>query len=218
MGFDRDRARTALHLPGDSQLVALLPGSRVTEVERIGPLFLDTAQWLAEVLPQAHFIIPAATPTLNRLIKQQLRMLKPDLPVSVVEGHSREVLGAVDVALLASGTATLEAMLWRCPMVVAYRIAASSYALLKGLRLLRVPYVSLPNLLAGREVVPEFLQYRATPFNLGTAVLQLLRDASARAAQLQVFSELGAGLRRQADQRAAEAILGLLGNRTSAAE
>ncbi|MHB8423632.1 MAG: lipid-A-disaccharide synthase [Gammaproteobacteria bacterium] len=215
--LERGELRKSLHLPLEGQLVALLPGSRRTEVERLGPLFLDTAQWLAEELPELKFIIPAATPALSRLIKNQVRMLKPDLPVSMVEGHARDVLGAADAALIASGTATLEAMLWRCPMVVAYRIAASSYALVKGLGRLRVTHVSLPNLLAGRAVVPEFLQYRAIPCNMGTAMLKLLQDKTERTAQLEAFATLSSILRCGTNERAADDVLGLLGKHATAA-
>lgn len=206
---DRCSLRKSLHLPAQDRLVALLPGSRRTEVERLWPLFLETAQWLTGELPEVKFVVPAATAKLNFLIKQQIRTLKPDLPVTVVDGRAREVLGAVDVALVASGTATLEAMLWRCPMVVAYRLAAGSYALVKGLGLLRIKQVALPNLLAGREVVPEFLQYRAVPHALGNALLELLRDAQVRQRQLDSFAELRDCLRHGADERAADAVLAL---------
>ncbi|MDE2091608.1 MAG: lipid-A-disaccharide synthase, partial [Gammaproteobacteria bacterium] len=208
--IDQAAIRKTLHLPLAGQLVGLLPGSRRTEVERLGPLFLETAQWLLAKMPNLRFVIPAATPALSKLIKQQIRTLKPDLPVMVVDGRARDVFGAVDAALIASGTATLEAMLWRCPMVVAYRVSASSYALVKGLRLLRIQHVSLPNLLAEREIVPEFLQYRALPFDMGEAMLRLLQDPAARAEQLESFATLNRILRRHADERAAEAILGLL--------
>lgn len=208
--LDRAALRKTLHLPPDGQLVALLPGSRRTEVEHLGPVFLETAQWLMAAAPELKFVIPATTPALSKLIKNQVSMLKPDLPVIVVEGHAREVMGAVDAALIASGTATLEAMLWRCPMVVAYRIAASSYALVRGLGLLRIKHVALPNLLANREVVPEFLQYRALPFDMGTAVLGLLQDQAARTAQLETFVTLSSNLCCRADERAAEAVLELL--------
>ena len=214
---ERGELRKSLHLPLEGQLVALLPGSRRTEVERLGPLFLGTAQWLAEELPELKFVIPAATPALSRLIKNQVRMLDPDLPVSMVEGHARDALGAADAALIASGTATLEAMLWRCPMVVAYRIAASSYALVKGLGRLRITHVSLPNLLAGRAVVPEFLQYRAIPCNMGTAMLKLLQDKTERTAQLEAFATLSSILRCGANERAADGVLGLLGKHATAA-
>ncbi|HET7921493.1 MAG TPA: lipid-A-disaccharide synthase [Gammaproteobacteria bacterium] len=206
---DRREQRKDLHLPCDTPLVALLPGSRGTEVERLGPVFLDTAQWLSEKIPELRFVVPAATNALSFVVKRQIRMLKPDLPVTVVDGHAREVMAAADVTLLASGTATLEAMLWQCPMVVAYRIAGLSHALVRGCGLLKIPYVSLPNLLAGREIVPELLQYAATPENLGAAVLELLQDPEARRAQLTAFGEITAELRRNASERAAEAILKL---------
>ncbi|MGH8283535.1 MAG: lipid-A-disaccharide synthase [Gammaproteobacteria bacterium] len=215
---NRSALRKSLHLPGEGRLVALLPGSRQTEVERLGPVFLETAQWLANEVPELKFVIPAATPALGRLVKNQLRMLKPDLPVTVVDGHARDILGASDAALIASGTASLEAMLWRCPMVVAYRVAAGSYALVKGLGLLRIPRVALPNLLAGREVVPEFLQYRALPHDMGMAVFKLLQDKSARAGQLEDFDALSRGLQRGANVRAAEAVLTLLRGQPVAAE
>ena len=213
---DRAALRKSLHLPAEGKLVALLPGSRHTEVERLGPLFLDTAQWLSNELPDLRFVIPAATNSLSFLIKRQIRMLKPDLPVTVVDGRACEVLGAVDVGLIASGTATLEALLWRCPMVVAYYISPASYALVKGLGLLRISRVALPNLLAGREVVPEFLQYRALPSAMGGAILTLLRDERARAAQLESFSALSSNLRRGADERAAEAVLSLCSKSSAA--
>jgi lipid-A-disaccharide synthase len=208
--LDRGALRKALHLPTEGLLVALLPGSRFTEVRRLLPVFLETAQWLSNRLPELKFVIPAASPDLSRYIKNQVRMLTPDLPLTVIDGHAQEILGAVNVGLIASGTATLEAMLWRCPMVVAYRIAVSSYALVKGLGLLRVQHVALPNLLAGRTVVPEFLQYRALPHNLGGAILKLLQDARARDAQLESFAELEQGLRLGANERAAAAVLDLL--------
>ncbi|MGH8401207.1 MAG: lipid-A-disaccharide synthase [Gammaproteobacteria bacterium] len=208
--IDRVERRKSLHLPCEGPLVALLPGSRSTEVERLGPVFLDTAQWLSEKMPELRFVIPAATNALSFTIKKQIRMLKPDLPVTVVDGHSREVMSAVDVVLLASGTATLEAMLSQCPMVVAYRLAGFTHAVIRGCGLLKVPYVSLPNLLAGRKVVPELLQYEATSYNMGEAVLELLQNAAARRAQLDAFQEITTVLRRNAGERAAEAILKLL--------
>ncbi|HET7651029.1 MAG TPA: lipid-A-disaccharide synthase [Gammaproteobacteria bacterium] len=208
--IDRLAQRKSLHLPSEGPLVALLPGSRRTEVERLGPVFLDTAQRIIEKVPDVRFVMPAATNALSFVIKNQIRMLKPDLPVTVIDGHSRDVMAAVDVALLASGTAALEAMLWQCPMVVAYRVAGLTHALVRGFGMLKVPYVSLPNLLAGRSVVPEFLQYDATAANLGTAVLKLMQDEAARRAQLEVFLRLNATLRRNASERAAEAVLKLV--------
>ena len=208
--LDRLALRKSLHLPLQGQIVGLLPGSRGTEVERLGPLFLDTAQWLLAKLPELVFVVPTATPSLSIVIKQQIRTLKPDLPVQVVEGHAREVMGAVDVALIASGTATLEAMLCRCPMVVAYRVTASTYAMVKGLRLLRIKHVSIPNLLANSEIVPEFMQYHALPHEMGPALVKLLQDEHTRTEQLARFASLSSILRMGANDRAAEAVLSLL--------
>lgn len=210
---DRDALRAELHLPREARVVALMPGSRFTEVERLGPLFLDTAQWLAQREPELRFAIPAATPALNQLLKRLVRTYAPDLQITLVEGHSRDVLGAADAVLLASGTATLEAMLIGCPMVVAYRLAALSHAIVRGFRLLKIPYVALPNLLAGRELVPEFLQSRATAEFMGEALLTLLQEPAARAAQVEGGRSLASVLRRQADQRAAEAVLALVASR-----
>ena len=215
---DRHALREALHLPQDKRVLAILPGSRGSEVQRLGPLFLDTAAWLNRQLPGLHFVIPAATHAMSQLIKQQIRMLQPELPVTLVEGLSHEVLGAADVALLASGTAALEAMLFKCPMVVAYRISNISHGIIMGLGMLKIRNVSLPNLLAGHELVPEYMQYDATVEKLGPAVLKLLTDPAVRDAQVRGLQALTGVLRVGADQRAAEAVLALVDSRRLAAE
>jgi len=206
--IDRTALRRSLPLPADGPLVALLPGSRVTEVERLLGLFLETARVLAASRPELRFAIPAATPTLEALIQGKLQGFS-GLPVTVVAGHSREILGAADAALLASGTATLEALLLQCPMVVAYKLAPLSHALIRAFGLLKIPSVSLPNLLAGRAVVPEFLQQRAEPMAMAQALLELLAAGPVRAAQLQEFRSLAGILRQGADARAADAVLKL---------
>ena len=212
---DRQALRAQLHLPREGKVVALLPGSRITEVQRLGRLFLDTAAWLALKDPTLKFVIPAATPSLKRFITGQIRSYQPDLAITLVEGRSRDVLGAADATLLASGTAALEAMLLKCPMVVAYKLSSLSYTFIRAFDLLKIPYVSLPNLLAERELVPEFLQYQATPENLGAAVTRLLVDPQVRAAQLEGLGALAGRLRCGADERAADAVLALLGSRTA---
>ena len=210
---DKRVLREELRLPGGRRVVALLPGSRATEVRPLGRPFLDTAAWLAAKDSDLHFVIPAATPALNRLLKQLIRRFQPDLAVTLVDGRSHAVLGAADAVLLASGTAALEAMLFKCPMVVAYRVSALSYAYVRATAKLKIPYVSLPNVLAGRKLVPELLQYQATPEAMGEAVLDLLDDASSRDKQIRGLTELRGVLRRGADERAAEAVLGLLESR-----
>lgn len=215
---DKRALREELHLPQDCEVLALLPGSRVSEVQRLAPVFLRTAAWLSQQRPQLRFVIPAATPALNQMLKRQIRTLESDLPVTLVEGHSQEVLGAADAALLASGTAALEALLLKCPMVVAYKLSSLSYYVIKGLGLLKIKNVSLPNLLAERDLVPEFLQGRANPAELGPAVLTLLDDKRARDAQVQGLQSLTGVLRVGADGRAAEAVLALADSRARSRE
>jgi len=211
--IDRLTLRRRLNLDAKT-LVAILPGSRFGEVTRLGPLFLDTARWLLARRPDIAFVIPAATPRLQALIEQQLRISVPSLPVTVVAGHAREALGAANAALVASGTATLEAMLMQCPMVVSYRIAPLTHWIVYKVKRFASPYVALPNLLAGRELVPEFLQDRAVAADMGAALLALLDDAVVCAQQLEGFRTLGGVLRRGADERAAEAVLELLSARS----
>ncbi|HEX4299819.1 MAG TPA: lipid-A-disaccharide synthase [Gammaproteobacteria bacterium] len=210
---DKRALREELHLPEGKPLLALLPGSRGSEVQRLGPVFLETASWLSRKKPELHFVIPAATPALNQLLKRQIRMLQPDLPVTLVDGHSHEVLGAADAVLLASGTAALEALLLRCPMVVAYKVSSLTYNVVMGLGLLKIKNVSLPNLLAERELVPEFMQGRANAEELGPAVLSLLDDRQARETQVRGLEALTGILRVGADARAAEAVLALADSR-----
>ncbi len=210
---DRRALREELHLPQDQPVLAILPGSRRSEVERLGPVFLETAAWLSQKKPELRFVIPAATPALNQLLKRQIRALQPDLPVTLVEGHSHEALGAADASLLASGTAALEALLLRCPMVVAYKVSSLTYNLVMGLGLLKIKNVSLPNLLAERDLVPEFMQARANADELGPAVLKLLDDKQARDTQLRGLEALTGVLRVGADTRAADAVLKLADSR-----
>jgi len=182
---DLARRSLSLDLPEAARIVALLPGSRVGEIRRLGPLFLETAQWLHARRPNLHFLLPAATPPLRDRLEAIRSELAPDLPLTLLQGHSREALTLADVALLASGTATLEAMLLKRP------------------NLLTVSHFALPNLLAGRELVPEFIQDAATVANLGPAVLRLLEDAASRQALTMVFDALHDELRRDASQQAA---------------
>lgn len=207
--IDRAGLRRSLALQAKT-LVAILPGSRMGEVMRLGSLFLDTARWLQARRPEVEFVIPAATPRLRTLIEQQLQSGQHKLPVTVVSGRAREVLGAADAALVASGTATLEAMLMHCPMVVSYRLAPITHFIVYKIKRFASPYVALPNLLAGRELVPEFLQDRAVAADMGKALLALLDGPAVRAAQLQEFHALAGILRQGANQRAAEAVMKLL--------
>ncbi len=203
-------ARQSLNLdwPAEATVVALLPGSRLGEINRLGPVFLGTARWLHARRPDLRFLIPAATPRLHEVLTALRDRYAPALPLALVQGHSRVAMAAADVVLLASGTATLEAMLLKRPMVVAYRVAPVTAWIAR--RLLTVSHFALPNLLAGREVVPEFIQEAATVANLGPAVLRWLSDAIAREALTAEFDALHVRLRRDASQQAAAAIAELL--------
>lgn len=203
-------ARRALDLalPAGTRIVALLPGSRLGEVGRLGPLFLDTAGWLAARSPDLHFLIPAATPRLYEMLGALCSERASGLPVTLVQGRSREVMAAADVVLLASGTATLEGMLLKRPMVVAYRVAPVTAWIAR--RLVTIRHFALPNLLAGRELAPEFFQEAATAANLGAAVSCWLDDALAREKLVAEFAALHDLLRRDASRQAAEAVAELL--------
>lgn len=207
-GDPQQVARKDLGLADQAEVVALLPGSRLGEVRALGPLFADTARWLQERKPELVFAIPAATNRIRELIALVLAERAPGLNHVMVDGCSRQVMAAADVVLLASGTATLEAMLLKRPMVVAYKVAAMTAWIAS--RLLLISRFSLPNLLAGRELVPEFIQQSATVEKLGPAVLGWLEDAPAKARLVEAFKRLHETLRCDANRRAAAAIDELL--------
>lgn len=171
---DRVAARSGLGLPAQKKILALLPGSRAAEISALAPLFLQVAERLWRQSPQLAFVIPAANAERESELRQCMQA-HPRLPVTLVQGQSREVMTAADVVLLASGTATLEAALLKRPMVVAYRMGAVSWFLLS--RLVRTPYVALPNILAGKALVPELLQGEATAASLQAALEPMLNDA-----------------------------------------
>jgi len=200
-----DEARRALGLASTGPVLAVLPGSRAGEFRRLGPVFGATVDWLAARVPGLAAVLPLATPAL----KQEFGSLFGPA-VRLLDGQAPAAMAAADVVLLASGTATLEAMLINRPMVVAYRLAPLTYGVLKALRLVRVGHFALPNLLAGERLVPELLQDAVTVENLGTEVLRWLGSPAARLELAARFTTLGGQLRRRASDRAAEVVLGLL--------
>lgn len=208
---DRALARTALGLPVTGPIVAMLPGSRAGELERLSPVFAATAAWLHARLPDLTVIVPMATPALKARFSQLWSPAATGgVRLQILDGRAQSAMAAADVVLLASGTATLEGMLINRPMVVAYRLSAFTYVLLKALRLIRVEHFALPNLLAGERLVPEFIQSAVTPAALGGEVLRWLGAPEDRARLQQRFARLGTALRRQASERAAEVVLSLL--------
>lgn len=207
---DRAGARAALGLPPSATVVALLPGSRVGEIERLGADFVRAAAWLRSQRPALRFVAPMATArTREAFARKQAEV--PDAPeILLVEGHAQQALAACDGAIVASGTATLETLLSRRPMVVAYRFGALTAFLLRRLRLVKVPYFSQPNLLVGRALVPELLQEQVTGPALGAALLGRLSDGEYLRELDREFRKVHETLRGGAAARAAEAILALL--------
>src|SRR5690606_8105741 len=186
----------------DKPVLAVLPGSRGGEVERLGTLFLEASRWLQARRPDLQLVIPCVNRDRERQVRDLVESLEVSLPVTLVRGRSREVMAASDVVLLASGTATLEAMLLKKPMVVGYRLSDFSYKVLS--RLVKVPWVALPNFLAQEQLVPELLQDEATPEKLGAAVLERLENEQERDRLHQAFLELHQALRQGADERRSE--------------
>mgnify|MGYP003632433764 FL=1 len=202
------KARQDLGLDDNVPLLAILPGSRAGEVERLGTLFLEAARWIQAKRPDVQLVIPCVNREREKQVRDLIEALEVKLQVSIVRGRSREVMAASDVVLLASGTATLEAMLLKKPMVVGYRLSNLSYALIS--RLVKVPHVSLPNLLSKQPLVPELLQDDATPESLGSAVLERLENQQERDRLVEAFTELHHTLRQGADEKAAQAISRLI--------
>lgn len=200
---DRDAARRALGLAaGPDPLIALLPGSRMGEVTRLADDFIATAHWCAQRRPDVRFVLPAATAAIREFLATRVAGVSS---LTVTAGQSHLAIAAADVVLVASGTATLECLLSNRPMVVAYRLAPATFWLAK--RLVKVSYFSLPNLLAGRRLVPEFVQDQVTADRLGPTLLDLLAEADRRSLLAAEFRHIQRELRREASEQAAAAVL-----------
>ena len=206
---DARPARAALGLDADRPVLAVLPGSRSTELRYLADDFAGAVGWLARRRPELQFVAPMARPDLGQTFAAALAARAPGVDVRLLAGRARDAMTAADVVLLASGTATLEATLIKRPMVVAYRVAPLTRWVLETFRMLRVRRFALPNLLAGRDLVPELLQDDARPERLGAEVLRWFDDPAARRALIAAFGEIHAGLRRDADATAARAVIEL---------
>jgi len=204
---DSGAARTALGL-ASGPVIALLPGSRLSEVKRHARLMLDAAVRIRQRQADAQFVLPAASEAAARLVRQAQG--GPDLPLHILAGQSHAALAACDVALVASGTATLEAALFKKPMVITYRVPALTARLMRKQALL--PWIGLPNVLARDFVVPERVQEAATPENLANDALAWLADAPRREAVTDTFRTLHRSLRQNASARIAEALEPYLGD------
>lgn len=210
--LDRERTRAGIAAQGET-LVGLLPGSRDAEVRRHLPVLLGAARRIRERRPQTRFVIPVASTIRVAGVAAEARA--SGLPVVVLPGDAYRVMAAADLLLVASGTATLEAACYGTPMVVLYRLSSVSYAVARQL-VRGVSHISLPNIVAGREIVPELIQSRATPASVAAAALTILEDDVARAAQRAALLEVRARLGEAgAAVRAAHAVLRELDGATS---
>ncbi|HNM56741.1 MAG TPA: lipid-A-disaccharide synthase [Thauera aminoaromatica] len=203
---DRAAARERLGIPLERGVVAMLPGSRQSEVRNLADIFIGTAKILHERDPERLFLVPLATRETRQLFEEALhRQDASGLPIRMLFGHAVEAMTAADVVLVASGTASLEAALLKRPMVITYRIGKWQYHLMK--RMAYLPWVGLPNILCGETVVPELLQDEADPEHLAAAIDDWFADDARRAAVAARFSDLHRTLRQDTARRAAEAIL-----------
>ena len=206
---DRRAARERLGLAQDIPVLAVLPGSRQGEIQRLWPTFIDAARLVTLQMPGLAVAVPAADPACRAAIEAGLA--KSQLAnVVLYDGQAHDVMVAADVVLLASGTAALEAMLAKRPMVVGYRISALTYRLVMALGMMRVSTYSLPNVLANEPIVPELMQHDCTPENLAESVMLWFRDEDARATLLPRYEHIHAKLRGNADAAAADAVAELL--------
>ncbi|MDV3468018.1 lipid-A-disaccharide synthase [Stenotrophomonas sp. C3(2023)] len=208
---DREQARAELGLPASARVLAVLPGSRLGEIGRLGEPFFEAAWEVSERIPGLHVVVPAANAACRALIDEQLtRSALPKALSHVLDGQARTAMIAADVVVLASGTATLEAMLVKRPMVVGYRVAELTYRLVKALGLIKVDRFALPNILAGKDLAPELMQHDCNPEKLAAAIQQWF-DHPQKAADLQMhYEQLHTLLRRDASARAADAVADLL--------
>lgn len=203
---DQTAMRQQLGIPLDCQCLALLPGSRHAEVTLLSEPFLKAAQLLRDKFPDLHIVVPLANEKRRQEFERIKAEIAPQLNVQLLDGHAREAMIASNAAILASGTVALECMLAKCPMVVGYKMKAFTFWLAK--KLIKTPYVSLPNILAGKEIVPELLQHDCTPENIANHVLPFLESDNTELKA--TFLALHKQIRCNADEQAAQAVLDVL--------
>lgn len=199
-------AREQLRLSAERKVIALLPGSRQSEVRYMAPGFVQTAKLIAARQPAVHFLVPLVSRETRAIFEEAMYDAGgSELPLTVLFGHARDAIAACDVALVASGTATLEAALARKPMVITYRMAEFTYRMMS--RMATLPWVGLPNIIAGEFLVPEILQHEATPENLAQAVLNSLNDPVVNRKLPERLDQIRRVLRRDTAARATETLL-----------
>lgn len=203
---NRIAMRQKFRLPMQSKVFAFLPGSRQSEVRYLAATYIETAKLILQTLPEARFLVPLASKETRRIFDETLRQCDGhNLPITILFGHAHDAIIAADIVLVASGTATLETALLKRPMVITYKMPALSWWVMQ--RKKYQPYVGLPNILAGKFVVPELLQKDATPENLAQALLNLLFDEQAVAELETIFTNMHFMLKQDNAYKAAQAIL-----------
>jgi len=207
---DVGAARDSLQLPAGSPVVAVLPGSRGSEVSRLGPIFAAAAARIAATDERICFVTPVASPRLRPLIEHCLQDAGIMDRFTLVDGDSERTMMAADVVLLASGTAALESALLGKPTVAAYRVAALTYSILYWFNMVDVRHFTLPNLLTENPVVPEFIQDEATPVAIANEVISMFNDPQRCAGISATFAKLQSELALDANERAADALLSLV--------
>ena len=212
----RDLMREQMRISKQTKVFALLPGSRQSEVRYLAATYIETARQILQKLPGAQFLVPLASRETRTIFEDTLWKLEAqELPITMLFGHAHDAMIAADGVLVASGTATLEAALLKRPMVITYKMLPLTYWLSK--RKAYLPYVGLPNVLAGKFVVPEILQDDATPENLAQALLNLVGDKNAVAELEILFGHMHTQLKQDTARKAAQAILPYLTDLTSPA-
>ena len=206
--MDFNRAKHYWGFQTNDKVVAVLPGSRGGELKFMAPLFLETMRQLYVMDPSIKFMVAMANDARRQQFEQQVARMDFKFPLQIVDGHAREVMAGSDVVLATSGTVTLEAMLLKRPMVVAFKWSAMTHAIIS--RMVKTEFISLPNLLAGQALVQEFLQDQARPELLAKAVFELLHNYDNRQRMQREFARLHTLLNRNASQEAANAILDLI--------
>jgi lipid-A-disaccharide synthase len=205
---DTSAARDGLKLKSSALVIAMLPGSRQSEVQQHAELFVKAAKLIYADFPYAVFLVPLITRETRHIFELAIFHEYESLPIQILFGHAHDAMEAADIVIVASGTATLEAALLKKPMVITYRMSKLSWQILKRMRL--QPYVGLPNVLAEKFVVPELLQDESTPEKLAEATIKLLSDADNIAEIKAEFTKIHHSLKQNTAEKAANAILAYL--------